>query len=118
MKTIGDNQEYKQEDKVLASIEETCRDHCEVYRPEIAESTGVLDYEQCLFDCRELYRLLKEIAELVEKQCREEAEKRPEKVRDRFLKGCIGHDLGMIAYYPELVEKLLNLIASSVGVKL
>jgi hypothetical protein len=100
------------------SVEDVCKDHCEVYRPEIAEFTSVLDYEQCLFDCRELYRLLREIAELVEKQCEEEALKRPEKVRERFLKGCIGHNLGMIAYYPELVEKLLKLIASDMGIKL
>jgi len=100
------------------SIEDICRDHCEAYRPEIAEFTSVLDYEQCLFDCRELYRLLKELADLVKKRCEEESEKRPEKVRDRFLKECISHDLGMIAYYPELVEKLLKLIASSMGVKL
>lgn len=118
MNTMSNKQEYKQEDKLLASVEEICRNQCEAYRVEIAEFTSVLDYEQCLSDCRELYRLLKDLAELVEKQCREEAEKRPEKVKDRFLKGCIGHDLGMIAYYPELVEKLLNLIASSMGVKL
>jgi hypothetical protein len=100
------------------SVEDICREHCEVYRPEIAEFTSVLDYEQCLFDCEELYRLLRELAELVEKQCREEALKRPESVRDRFLMGCIGHDLGMIAYNPELVEKLLKLIAGDIGIKL
>jgi len=32
-------------------------------------------------------------------------------VRNRFIRGCIGHGLGMIAYNPELVEKLLKLIA-------
>jgi hypothetical protein len=100
------------------SVDEVCREHCEVYRPEIAEFTSMLDYESCLFDCRELYRLLRELAELVERRCREEAERRPEKVRDRFLRGCIGHDLGMIAYNPELVEKLLKLVASEVGAKL
>jgi hypothetical protein len=100
------------------SVEDVCREHCDVYRPEIAEFTSVLDYEQCLFDCRELYRLLRELAELVKKRCEEEALKRPEIVRERFLKGCIGHDLGMIAYYPELVEKLLKLIASNMGIKL
>jgi len=100
------------------SVEEACREHCEVYRPEVAGFTSVLDYEQCLFDCREIYKLLRELAELVKKQCEEEAEKRPEKVRDRFLRGCIGHGLGMIAYYPELVEKLLKLIAGDMGVKL
>jgi hypothetical protein len=40
--------------------------------------------------------------------------KRPEGVRDRFLRGCIGHGLGMVAYYPELVK----LIARDMGVKL
>jgi hypothetical protein len=100
------------------SSEDVCREHCEAYKPEIAEFTSVLDYEQCLFNCRELYRLLRELAELVEKQCREEAEKRPERARERFLRGCIGHDLGMIAYHPELVEKLLKLIANEIGVKL
>ena len=100
------------------SVEEACREHCEVYRPETSGFTSVLDYEQCLFDCRELYRLLGELAETIEKQCREEAEKRPEGVRDRFLRGCIGHDLGMIAYNPELVERLLKLIAGDMGVKL
>ena len=100
------------------SAEDVCREHCEVYRPEIAEFTSVLDYESCLHECRELYRLLREFAELVEKRCEEEALKRPESVRDRFLRGCIGHDLGMIAYHPELVEKLLKLIASNMGIKL
>jgi len=41
------------------SVEEVCREHCEVYRPEFAEFTSVLDYESCLHECRELYRLLK-----------------------------------------------------------
>jgi hypothetical protein len=100
------------------SVEETCREHCEAYKPDVAEFTSVLDYEQCLFDCREIYKLLRELAELVKKQCEEEALKRPEGVRDRFLKGCIGHDLGMIAYYPELIEKLLKIIARDMGVKL
>jgi hypothetical protein len=100
------------------SFEDICREHCEVYRPETAEFTSVLDYEQCLFDCRELYRLLRDLAEAVEKQCEEEALKRPESVRERFLRGCIGHDLGMIAYHPELVEKLLKLIAGDMGIKL
>jgi len=31
---------------------------------------------------------------------------------------CIGHDLGMIAYNPALVEKLLKLIAGDMGIKL
>jgi hypothetical protein len=62
--------------------------------------------------------LLRDLAKAVEKQCREEALKRPESVRERFLRGCIGHGLGMIAYQPELVEKLLKLIASDMGVKL
>jgi hypothetical protein len=100
------------------SVEDVCREHCDVYRPEVAEFTSVLDYESCLFDCRELYRLLRELAENIEKRCREEAEKRPSEVRERYIKGCIGHDLGMIAYYPELVEKMLKLIASEFGVKL
>lgn len=99
-------------------MDEVCREHCGVYRPETGEFTSVLDYEQCLFDCRELYRLLRELAELVKKRCEEEALKRPEGVRDRFLRGCIGHDLGMIAYNPGLIEKLLKLIAGEVGVKL
>jgi hypothetical protein len=71
-----------------------------------------------LFDCKQLYRLLRDLAELVDKQCREEASRRPEGARERFLKKCIGHDLGMIAYNPGLVEKLLKLIASGMGVKL
>jgi hypothetical protein len=100
------------------SVEEACREHCEAYRPETGEFTSVLDYEQCLFDCKELYTLLRELAELVKRRCEEEAEKRPERVRERFLKGCIGHDLGMVAYNPELVEKLLKLIAGDMGVKL
>jgi hypothetical protein len=100
------------------SVEDVCREHCKPYSPDVSEVTSVLDYEQCLFNCRELYRLLREIAELVEKRCEDEALKRPERVRERFLKGCIGHDLGMIAYYPELVEKLLKLIASDMGIKL
>jgi hypothetical protein len=100
------------------SVEDVCREHCEVYRPEIAEFTSVLDYESCLRECRELYRLLRELAELVERRCREEAEKRPERARDRFLRGCIGHDLGVIAYNPGLVEKLLKLIAGDMGIKL
>jgi hypothetical protein len=100
------------------SVEDICREHCKPYSPEVSEVTSVLDYEQCLFDCRELYRLLREIAELVKKRCEDEALKRPEEVRGRFIRGCIGHDLGMIAYYPELVEKLLKLIASNMGIKL
>ena len=100
------------------SVEDICREHCEVYRPETAEFTSVLDYEQCLFDCRELYGLLRDLAETVEKQCREESLKRPESVRGRFIMNCVGHGLGMIAYNPELVEKLLKLIASDMGVKL
>jgi hypothetical protein len=100
------------------SLEDICRDHCKAYRPETAEFTSVLDYEQCLFDCRELYRLLKELADLVKKRCEEESEKRPERVRDRFLERCIGHDLGMIVYHPELVEKTLKLIAGDMKVKL
>jgi hypothetical protein len=105
-------------EKMSERVEEVCREHCEVYKPEIAEFTSVLDYEQCLLDCRELYRLLRELAELVKKRCEEEAEKRSERVRERFIRGCIGHDLGMIAYNPELVEKLLKLIANEVGAKL
>jgi len=100
------------------SVEDICREHCEVYRLEIAEFTSVLDYEQCLFDCRELYRLLRDLAEAVEKQCREESLKRPESVRGVFIRNCVGHGLGMIAYNPELVQKLLKLVASYMGVKL
>jgi hypothetical protein len=100
------------------SVEEVCREHCEAYRPETGGFTSVLDYEQCLFDCKQLYVLLRELAELVKKRCEEEALKRPESVRGRFIRGCIGRDLGMIAYNPELVERLLKLIANEVGVKL
>jgi predicted nuclease of restriction endonuclease-like RecB superfamily len=100
------------------SAESICREHCEAYNPEIAELTSMLDYESCLFECEELYKLLRELAEMVRKRCEEEAKMRPEAVRERFLKGCTGHDLGMIAYHPELVERLLKLIASELGVRL
>jgi hypothetical protein len=100
------------------SVEDVCREHCGVYRPETAGFTSVLDYEQCLFDCKELYMLLRDLAKAVEKQCREESLKRPESVRGRFIRNCVGHGLDMIAYNPELVEKLLKLIAGEVGVKL
>jgi hypothetical protein len=100
------------------SEDDICREHCEAYKPETAEFTSILDYEQCLFNCRGLYALLRELAEMVSRRCREEAEERPEEVRNRFIKGCIGHDLGMIAYYPELVEKMLRLIAGEMGVNL
>jgi hypothetical protein len=49
------------------SVEEACREHCEAYRPETSGFTSVLDYEQCLSDCREIYKLLRELAELVKK---------------------------------------------------
>jgi len=100
------------------SIEEICKEHCKPYSPGIAEFTSVLDYEQCLFECEDLYKLLRNLTELVKKQCEEEALKRPEKIRDKFMKGCIGHNLGMIAYNPQLVEKLLKLITRDMGIKL
>jgi hypothetical protein len=100
------------------SVDEVCREHCGAYRQEVAGFTSVLDYEQCLFDCKQLYKLLRELAETIEKQCREEASRRPEEARERFLRNCIGHDLGMIAYNPELVEKLLKLITGDMGIKL
>jgi hypothetical protein len=100
------------------SVEVVCREHCEAYRPETGGFTSVLDYEQCLFDCEQLYMLLRELAELIKNRCENEAKERPARVRERFTKACIGHDLGMIAYNPELVEKLLRLIASEAGVRL
>jgi len=100
------------------SIGETCKEHCKPYNPGITEFTSVLDYEQCLSECEELYGLLIKLAELVKKQCEEKSLERPERVRDRFLKGCIGHNLGLMAYNPQLVEKLLRLIAGDVGIKL
>jgi len=100
------------------SVEDICREHCEVYRPETAEFTSVLDYEQCLFNCKDVYKLLTQLVELVKRHCEEEVGERPVVVREKVYKICLGYHLGVIAYNPELVEKLLKLITGDMGIKL
>jgi len=100
------------------SVEDICRDHCKPYSPEISEVTSILEYEQCLFNCKDMYKLLTQLVELLKKHCEEEVKERPEIVRERVYKICLGYHMGVIIYYPELVEKLLKLIASEMGIKL
>ena len=100
------------------SVDDACREYCEAYRQEVAGFTSVLDYEQCLFNCKDMYKLLTQLVELVKRHCEEEVGERPVVVRERVYKICLGYHLGVIAYNPELVEKLLKLIAVDVGIKL
>jgi regulatory protein YycH of two-component signal transduction system YycFG len=104
------------------SVEDVCREHCRPYSPEASEVTSVLDYEQCIFNCKDVYELLAQLVELVKKYCEEEVnerlKERPELVREKVYKICLGYHLGVIAYNPELVEKLLKLIAGDMGIEL
>ena len=100
------------------SVEDVCREYCRPYSPEMSEVTSALDYEQCLFNCKDVYKLLTQLVELVKKHCEEEVKERTEIVWEKVHKICLGYHLGAIAYNPELVEKLLKLIASNMGIKL
>jgi hypothetical protein len=99
------------------SVEDVCAEYCKQYG-----ELSALEYEQCTFDCKDAYKLLTQLAESVKKHCEDEVnerlKERPELERETVHKVCVGYLLGLIAYYPELVEKLLKLIASSMGIEL
>jgi regulatory protein YycH of two-component signal transduction system YycFG len=92
-------------------------EYCKQYS-ELSE----LEYEQCIFNCKDVHRLLTQLAESVKKYCEDEVneslKERPEIVREKVHKICVGYLLGVIAYNPELVEKLLKHIASNMGIEL
>ena len=96
------------------SIEDICREHCKPYSSDLS----ILEYEQCLLDCRDLHNLLVQFVELIKKHCKEEVKERPEIIRDRVHRKCVAYYLGMIIYYPELAEKILKLIANNMEIEL
>jgi hypothetical protein len=83
---------------------------------------SALEYEQCIFNCKDVHLLLTQLVESVKKYCEDEVnerlKERPELVKEKVYKICVGYLLGLIAYNPELVEKLLNHIVSGMGIEL
>ena len=95
----------------IKEIKKICEDFCAPYHPNVSEITSSLEYKQCLSDCEDLYDILKEFVDsIIIKKCREDVSWRPEKVREKVFKGCVGYYINTLIAWKDLVEKFLKMI--------
>jgi hypothetical protein len=103
----------------MTNVKEVCEEFCKPYHPNISEITLSLDYKQCLSDCKDLYDLLKEFVEsIIIKKCREDVSWRPESVKEKVFRGCLGYYINTLIVWKDLSEKFLKMIADEMKIKL
>jgi hypothetical protein len=103
----------------MGNVKEVCEKFCKSYHPDVSEITSSLDYKQCLSDCKDLYNILKDFVDVViTKRCREDVSWRPENVREKVFKGCIGYYINMLIAWKDLSEKFLKMIADEMKIKI
>ena len=103
----------------MMNFKEICEEFCKPYHPYVSEITSSLDYKQCLSDCKDLYDVLKEFIDVVIiKRCREDVSWRPENVKEKVFKGCVGYYINMLIVWKDLTEKLLKMIVDEMKIKI
>ena len=103
----------------MVDVKEVCEKFCKPYHPNVSEVTTTFDYKQCLSDCKDLYDVLKEFVDVVIiRRCREDVSWRPENVREKVFKGCIGYYINMLIAWKDLTEKFLKMIADNMKIKI
>ncbi len=103
----------------MVDVKEVCEEFCKLYHPDVSEITSSLDYKQCLSDCKDLYDLLKEFVDvIIIKRCREDVSWRPESVKEKVFKGCVGYYINTVITWKDLAENLLKIIANEIKIKI
>jgi hypothetical protein len=98
---------------------DVCKEFCRPYHPDVSEITSSLDYKQCLSDCKDLYDVLKEFVDsIIIKRCREDVSWRPENVKEKVFRGCVGYYINTLIVWKDLAEKFLKMIADEMKIKL
>jgi len=96
----------------MTDVKEVCEEFCKPYHPNVSEVTTTFDYRLCLNDCKDLYDVLKEfVYAIIIRRCREDVSWRPENVKEKVLKGCVGYYIKTLIVWKDLTEKLLKMIA-------
>jgi hypothetical protein len=96
----------------MTDVKEVCEEFCKPYHPNVSEVTTTFDYRLCLSDCKDLYDVLKEfVYVIIIRRCREDVSWRPENVKEKVFKGCVGYYIKTLIVWKDLTEKLLKMIA-------